>query len=631
MLRVKCEHLLKQYWGYDGFRLQQWEVIERVLNKQDGLVLFPTGGGKSICYQIPGLLNDGLCLVICPLISLMKDQADELLSRGIQANYLTSDTHLNERIKIWNQAQNGQLKFLFLSPEALSNPHNINELKHVYINLIAIDEAHCISEWGHDFRPSYLNIVEALDQFPTSIPRLALTATATSKVLNEICDRLELRSPEIFQSSFKRENLSYFVIKNPNSFPIVEKIIRKNKGSGIIYTNSRKKCEDIEKWLFQKRIVSKAYHAGLTPDTRIQIQNDWKSGKLPIVAATNAFGMGINKEDVRWVIHLEPPKNCESYFQEAGRAGRDGKKAFSILFASEEKVKWLTNQEKNLLTRQSLQQFLDAFYLHFRIALHEGEQKKYLLNFDEFYKKRKISSYHIKQSLLHLKNQEFLNYHTFDKYDLYFQFINIHFNPDVFNDQQDLLFDLFEILIRKYADKHFEYIPIDKNYLAQRLQTYPNKIERLFNQLKELKLIKLQHKNDCIVQLNYNREKHQTTYLGLSKLNKVNDHKINQAYALQQYVQNNETCRTAWMMNYFNENNTYNCGICDICINRKKDDEPRNRIKKAIDFYIQEPINLNDLLGEFDHTEHEWIKAYIQELSLQEHIEIRNQFIYPKK
>ncbi len=346
MLRVKCEHLLKEYWGYDSFRLQQWEVIEHVLNKQDGLVLFPTGGGKSLCYQIPGLLQDGLCLVISPLISLMKDQVDELTSRGILANYLTSDTHLNDRIKTWNLAQKGELKFLFLSPEAMGNPHNINELKHVYINLIAIDEAHCISEWGHDFRPSYFNIVDALNELPSAIPRLALTATATSKVLHEIGARLQLRTPEIFQSSFKRDNLSYFVIKNPNSYPIVEKIIRKNKGSGIIYTNSRKKCEDIEKWLSQKRISAKAYHAGLSPDTRIQIQNYWKSGQLPIVVATNAFGMGINKEDVRWVIHLDPPKNCESYFQEAGRAGRDGKKAFSILFASEEKAKWLTNQEK---------------------------------------------------------------------------------------------------------------------------------------------------------------------------------------------------------------------------------------------------------------------------------------------
>lgn len=631
MLRVKCEHLLKEYWGYSSFRLQQWEVIEHVLNKQDGLVLFPTGGGKSLCYQIPGLFEEGMCLVISPLISLMKDQADELSSRGILAKYLTSDTHLNDRIKIWNQAQKGELKFLFLSPEALGNPHNINELKHVYINLVAIDEAHCISEWGHDFRPSYLNITNALNQLPLSIPRLALTATATPKVLDEIASRLGLRNPEVFQSSFKRENLSYFVIKNPNSYPIIEKIIRKNRGSGIIYANSRKKCEDIEKWLFQKRIASKAYHAGLSPETRNAIQNEWKSGKLPIVAATNAFGMGINKEDVRWVIHLEPPKNCESYFQEAGRAGRDGKKAFSILFASEEKAKWLTNQEKNLLTQQSLQNFLDAFYRHFRIALHEGEHQKYILNFDEFYKKRKISEHQVKQSLLHLKNQEFLNYYTFDKFDLYFKFLDVHFNPDVFDDQQDILFDLFEILVRKYADKHFEYIPVDKEYLAKRLQTHSGKIERLFNQLKELKLVKIQHKNDCIVQLLYNREKRLTPYLGLNKLNKVNDHKINQAYAIQQYIQNDDICRTAWMMNYFNEKNGYKCGICDICINQKKDDGTRTRIKKAIDFYLQEPIDMDDLLGEFNPTEHEWIKSYLQELSLNEHIEIRNQFIHPKK
>lgn len=631
MSRVKCEQLLKDYWGYSSFRLQQWEVIEHVLSKQDGMVLFPTGGGKSLCYQIPGLFKDGVCLVISPLISLMKDQTDELQSRGISANYLTSDTHLNDRIKIWSQAQKGQLKFLFLSPEAMGNPHNLNELKQVYLNLIAIDEAHCISEWGHDFRPSYLNLPQAFNFLSPAIPKLALTATATPKVLHEICSRLELRSPQVFQSSFKRENLAYFVIKNPNSFPIVEKIIKKNGGSGIIYASSRKKCEDTVKWLSNKRLSSKAYHAGLSPDLRVDIQNQWKSGKLPIVVATNAFGMGINKEDVRWVIHLEPPKNCESYFQEAGRAGRDGKKAFSILFASDERAKWLTDQEKNLLTQDSLQQFLEAFYRHFRIALHEGENKKYQLNFDEFYKKRKISPYQVKRSLLHLKNHEFLTYHTFGEYELYFQFINVHFNPDVFDDQQDLLFDLYEFLIRKYADRHFEYIPVDKNYLAQRLGTFPDKIERLFEQLKTLRLVRIQHKNDCIVQLLYNREKRLTPYLGLNKLEKVNHHKIEQAYSLQQYIQNNEICRTAWMMNYFNENSDYNCGICDICIEQKKDSGNRDRIKKAIDFYLQDPIDLNDLLGEFKPVEHGWIKQYLNELSLNEHIEIRNQYIYPKK
>ena len=261
----------------------------------------------------------------------------------------------------------------------------------------------------------------------------------------------------------------------------------------------------------------------------------------------------------------------------------------------------------------------------------EGENRKYLLNFDEFYKKRKISEFQVKRSLLHLKNQEFLTYHTFDEFDLYFQFIDIHFNPDVFDDQQDLLFDLFEILIRKYADRHFEYIPVDKAYLAKRLNIYPNKVERLFEQLKALKLIRLQHKNDCSIQLFYNREKNLTPYLGLNKLNKVNDHKINQAYAIQQYIQNNEICRTAWMMNYFNEKNDYNCGICDICIEQKKDSGNRNRIKKAIDFYLQEPIDLDDLLGEFNHTEHNWIKQYLNDLSLKEQIEIRNQYIYPKK
>ena len=631
MFQLKCEQTLKEYWGYDSFRLKQWEVIEQVLNKQDAIVLFPTGGGKSICYQIPGLINPGLCLVISPLISLMKDQVDELLSRNITARFLSSDTHLNDRIAIWNSAQKGTLKFLFLSPESLSNPNIIAELNATHINLVAIDEAHCISEWGHDFRPSYLSIHESLNQLSPKIPRIALTATATPKVLEEIGHKLDLRYPVTFQSSFKRKNLAYFVIKNPNSFPIIERIIKKNKGSGIIYANSRNKCHQIESWLSSKKIQAKAYHAGLNAEQRTDVQNKWKHGEVPIVVATNAFGMGINKEDVRWVIHIDPPQNCEAYFQEAGRAGRDGNKAFAVLFATNERAEWLTNQEKNLLTQDKLKHFVSAFYTHFHIPLNQGDGKKYILNFDEFYKKRKISKSQTKRYLEHLKHHEFLSYTNFDKGELYFRFKKIEFNPDYFNDQQDVLFDLFELLIRKYTHKHFEYIPIDSSFIASKLRLYPEKVIRLFEQLQTLKLIEVRKKDDCIVQLKMNRAKQQNSFLGLEKLDQINDNKIQQAYSMQKYVQNTEFCRTAWMMNYFNENNNFECGICDICVEKKSDPIDRKKIKQALEIYLSEPIDIQDLLAEFKPENHTWIKTYLNQLALNEKIEIKNQFIYPIK
>ncbi|MGB1000167.1 MAG: RecQ family ATP-dependent DNA helicase [Flavobacteriales bacterium] len=624
-----CEEVLKSYWGYPNFRLQQWEVIEHSLNGGDGLVLFPTGGGKSLCYQIPGLVLDGICIVVSPLISLMKDQTDELLSRGISAAYYNSELNLQQRIQLWKSAQKGQLKFVFISPEALGNQQILEELKLLNINLIAIDEAHCVSEWGHDFRPSYLKIHEALAELPDDIPRLALTATATPKVLEEIKLKLNLRLVQLFKSSFKRSNLAYFVIKSENTAQYVERIIRKNKSSGIIYAKSRAQCHQISSWLNQIGFSCKAYHAGLSSENRNLIQQQWKTGEVPIVAATNAFGMGINKADVRWVIHLDAPQNCEAYFQEAGRAGRDGERAFAVLFSNKQHEDWIADQKRFQLSEDNLKHFLRYFYRFQHISLHEGQDRKYTLNLKAFSDYADMNVALIKRCLTHLKNHEFLNFNTLKTNRTYFKFRNLNLDPDVFSDQQEHLFKLYAHFIRQHAGEHLSLIPIDEDWLSQYLGVLKPKLKNYLKRLEKLKLISLYEPEDYFVTLTYNREQNQNRFLGLKALNQINIHRENQAYDMQLYIQNSERCRTAWMMNYFSEQSDYNCGICDVCLKNKPDSEQEKNLKASVDQYVSSPIDFNDLLSNFRLQDQSVVKHYLQELILNKTIKLTNQFISP--
>jgi ATP-dependent DNA helicase RecQ len=618
--------VLKHFWGYPNFRLKQSEVIQHILSQQDSVVLFPTGGGKSLCYQVPGLVMKGVCLVISPLISLMKDQVDELTQRNIAAAYFYSELASKERVSIWQKAEKGMLKFLFLSPEALKNSSIINQLNGLKINLIAIDEAHCISEWGHDFRPSYLNIAEALSQLTNKAPIVALTATATPKVLEEIVHKLQLRTPKHFISSFKRENLGYFLLPSSKKFEQIEKIILKNKGSGIIYCPSRNQCENTANWLQEKGFSAKAYHAGLATKYRTNIQQSWKKGETSIVVATNAFGMGVNKEDVRYVIHLESPTNCEAYFQEAGRAGRDNKKAFAILFLPVDIKEWYLNQKENILTPKFLSKVTSHLYQHLQIGYGEGEQQSFPLFYSNFGKKYKWSKSRIRKALLHLENIGFISTFQFPKSQISFRFVRIHFSPEEFDDQQEVLYKCYQYLLRKYTDKHFETITFDTEYLANHLFVHTSKVNKLMVQLEHLGLIKLYAKADLFIRFSMAREKNYERHLQFNKLEQINKNRINQLTSITSFMQNETICRTAWMMDYFGENSiNYTCGVCDICVKNKKQVISESTILSIIQ---NSPISKKDLEKMFSISQLTDLNTLLDKMLLDEKIVYINHLFY---
>ncbi|MCH8329928.1 MAG: ATP-dependent DNA helicase RecQ, partial [Bacteroidetes bacterium] len=321
--------ILKQYWGHDSFRFLQDDIIRSVLDGHDTLALMPTGGGKSVCFQVPGLANEGLCLVISPLIALMKDQVGNLEAKGIKATTVFSGMSRREIDITLDNCAYGNYKFLYISPERLSTDILRERLPKMNVNLIAVDEAHCISQWGYDFRPSYLAIAEIKEILP-NVPILALTATATKKVVVDIQEKLLFKEPQVFIKSFFRENLAYVVLEEESKINKLVDILEKVPGSAVVYTRSRGKCKEIANYLLGKKISADHYHAGLAVDERSAKQESWIQGKTRVIVCTNAFGMGIDKADVRTVVHLDLPDSLEAYFQEAGRAGRDGKKAYAV-------------------------------------------------------------------------------------------------------------------------------------------------------------------------------------------------------------------------------------------------------------------------------------------------------------
>jgi ATP-dependent DNA helicase RecQ len=372
--------ILEKYWGFKNFRPLQEEIINAVLNGKDTLALLPTGGGKSICFQVPAMLKEGICIVVSPLIALMKDQVDNLLNKGIKAIAITSSMHKREIDIALDNCIHGNIKFLYLSPERLETEIVQVRLQKMNISLIAIDEAHCISQWGYDFRPSYLKI-ELLRELLPKTPVLALTATATKEVVKDIQEKLHFKKENVFQESFERKNVAYIVLNEEDKLARLLKLATNVKGTGIVYVRNRKTTQDIANYLISNQLSADFYHAGLDTKTREQKQNNWIQNKTRIIVCTNAFGMGIDKPDVRFVAHIDLPDSLEAYFQEAGRAGRDGKKSFAVLlYNASDKINLERNIELNFPTIDEIRQTYQALANYYQIATGAGLGTTY--NFD---------------------------------------------------------------------------------------------------------------------------------------------------------------------------------------------------------------------------------------------------------
>ena len=596
--------ILQKYWGYSSFRDSQEDIIEAVLNKRDVVTILPTGGGKSLCYQVPGLILEGVCLVISPLISLMNDQTEQLRNNGIKALTIKSKATTDEIVSLFDNLKFGKYKFLYLSPERLQSDLVIQKIKEININLIAVDEAHCISEWGHDFRPSYRLIYKVRDVLPT-INMIALTATATKKVVDDIIENLNLSKTSIFKKSFYRNNLAYQIIKNENKLGKLEQIFKKNPFPTIIYVNSRKKTEDISNFINAKGYFSTFYHGGMTNESKTIAFDSWMNEDRLIMVATNAFGMGIDKPNVKVVIHLDLPASIENYVQEAGRAGRNGEKSFSVVLQNENDINsFKKNTLETIPTINEIKNVHRKLYQYFQIALGELPEVSFDFNFLKFCQTYKLS--HKKTTtifqILKKNNIIEINSKFSQKSTVIFIISSKQLIRQTFNNK--LTRKLIDFILRSHGGVFQKEVKINEFDIAKRMQINSLTVKELLNKLDHLNIIdyKEASSNEDFTFLTP-REDDKTINRISRSIEKYLNQQQKKSKELIYFIKNNTTCRYIQLSRYFNEKKVSKCTLCDVCISDKKNSS--NRIEKDIKelFKDRKEISQDEIIFSLEHDE----------------------------
>lgn len=601
---ISPAHILQKYWGHSSFRDSQEDIIEAVLDKKDVVTILPTGGGKSVCYQVPGLILEGVCLVISPLISLMNDQTEQLRNNGIKALTIKSKATTDEIVSLFDNLKFGQYKFLYVSPERLQSDLIIQKIKEININLIAVDEAHCISEWGHDFRPSYRLIHKVRDALPT-VNMIALTATATKKVVEDIIENLNLSNTSIFKKSFYRKNLAYQIIKNENKLGKLEQIFKKNPFPTIIYVNSRKKTEDISNFINAKGYLSTFYHGGMTTESKTRAFNSWIKEDRLIMVATNAFGMGIDKPNVKVVIHLDLPASIENYVQEAGRAGRNGEKSFSVVLQNENDI---NSFKKNTLeTIPSINEIKNVhrkLYQYFQIALGELPEISFDFNFLKFCQTYKFS--HKKTAaifqILKKNNIIEINSKFSQRSTVIFIISSKQLIRQTFNNK--LTRKLIDFILRSHGGIFQKEVKINEFDIAKRMQINSLTVRELLNRLDHLNIINYKEasSNEEFTFLTP-REDDKTINRISKSIEKYLNQQQKKSEELICFVKNNTTCRCVQLSHYFNEKKVSKCTHCDVCIAEKK--YSSNKIEKDIIDLLKDKkeISQEEIIFSLDHDE----------------------------
>ncbi|MDR1983446.1 MAG: RecQ family ATP-dependent DNA helicase [Prevotellaceae bacterium] len=565
------QKILFEHWGYSQFRPLQEEIITSIYNGNDTLALMPTGGGKSITFQVPSLAKDGICIVITPLIALMKDQVENLKSRNIPALAIHSGMAAREIDITLDNALFGNYKFLYLSPERLVTQKIRNYIERMKVNLIAIDESHCISQWGYDFRPPYLRIAEIRDILP-DVPVLALTATATPEVVEDIMEKLRFKKKNVLQKSFERKNLSYIVRNIEDKQQYLKKITETMRGSGIVYVRNRKKTKEISDFLKSIGINSDYYHAGLSSEMRSSKQDLWKSGKIQVIVATNAFGMGIDKADVRFVVHLDLPDSLEAYFQEAGRVGRDGKKAYAVLlYNKSDKVKFEQQFRQTFPPVETIKEVYQSVCSYLGVAYGEGKGMVFDFNLMDFSIHAKIYSLTALNALKILEQENYLQVtdeinspsrlmFTVNRDDLY--------KIQVENKDLD---SFIKLLLRPYSGLFTNYTNIDETYLAKFGNTTVDVIKEYLIQLSRRHLISyIPQKRTPLIILNENRLEEANVRISPENYQFLKERYKNRMDTMINYASSTTKCRSQILLSYFGEENTYRCGQCDVCKTRNE-------------------------------------------------------------
>ncbi|MDN0050508.1 ATP-dependent DNA helicase RecQ [Bacteroides gallinaceum] len=595
--------ILKHYWGYDNFRGIQEDIISSIGSGRDTLGLMPTGGGKSITFQVPALANPGLCLVITPLIALMKDQVQNLRKHGIKAQAVYSGMTREEIVIALENCIFGDYKFLYISPERLGTEIFQNKLRSMKVSMITVDESHCISQWGYDFRPAYLKIADVRKLLP-DVPVLALTATATPEVVKDIQVRLAFREENVFRMSFERKNLAYIVRRTEDKSGELLHILNQVQGSAIVYTRNRKRTKEISLFLNQHDISATFYHAGLDNKTKDLRQKGWQAGTYRVMVATNAFGMGIDKPDVRLVIHIDFPDSPEAYFQEAGRAGRDEQKAYAVLlYAQSDKTILKKRISDTFPEKDYIRQVYDHINYYYQMAMGDGRGCTFAFNIDEFCQRFKHFPVRVDSALKILTRAGYLEYT--DEQDNASRLIFTLRRDELYRMEehnQDTE-KLLRIILRSYTGLFSDYAYINEETLAQRSGLSR---QQVYDTLILLTKRHILHyipgkKTPYII---YTRERQDTNRIVLNK-EVYEDRKRSyekRIQAMLEYAESNDQCRSRMLLHYFGENNEHNCGQCDVCLEKHT-----SGLKKGE--YEDIASDIKNLLNRHPHTPQEVIHA----------------------
>ena len=600
--------ILTQYWGYPSFRPLQEDIVDSVMEGKDTLALLPTGGGKSICFQVPAMAMEGLCLVITPLIALMKDQVAHLIDKGIPAAALYSGMHPDELHLVYNQAVYGRLKFLYVSPERLQTNQFIEALKRMKVCLLAVDESHCISQWGYDFRPPYLKIAEIRPYMPQT-PVLALTATATAKVVDDIQFRLGFKQKNVFQSSFERKNVTYNVFHEADKYGVLRrKLEAMTEGSAIVYVRNRKRTQVIADWLNSVGISATFYHAGLDAKTRDERQELWMKGKVKVIAATNAFGMGIDKPDVRLVIHMDLPDSLEAYFQEAGRAGRDLKPSEAFLLVSRADIKKLQEDlTQSFPELERIKLIYSALGNYYNIPVGAGENVSYPLVINDFASRYGFSVLEVFHTLKILEKEGFLL--LSDSFDEPSKVMIKAPRDDVYGFQVNnpQYGELIKCMLRSLPGVMTDFVKVNEEALAKKSGLTTEKVVEQLKKLETYNFLSYAQRNDK-PQVLFLSEFVDTKHFNLSKEN-YHDRKREaelRVKAVVDFVNNDEECRSVQLLRYFNEKTKHTCGRCDVCLKQHNNPVDYQSIENRLVSVVGEtPVQMVEVMSRcqgFDET-----------------------------
>ena len=622
--------ILHQYWGYPDFRGIQKDIIESIGSGKDTLGLMPTGGGKSITFQVPALAQEGVCLVITPLIALMKDQVDHLRQQGITAATIYSGMRHDDIVSTLDNCSFGGIKLLYISPERIGSDLFQTKLRHIKVSFITVDEAHCISQWGYDFRPSYLQI-ENIRKLVPDAPILALTATATPDVVDDIQDRLGFKEKNVFRMSFERKNLAYVVRQTEDKDAEMVHILQSLPKTAIVYCRSRKRTKEIAKMLTEHGISATWYHAGLEPGVKDQRQNDWQTDKIRVMVATNAFGMGIDKPNVRVVIHIDCPSSLEAYFQEAGRAGRDGNKAYAVLLYNGNDRRTLQKRiEDTFPPKDYIQTVYEHLAYFYQIGVGSGYGCIFEFPIDKFCNTFKHFPIRVNAALTILQRAGYIDYELNPDTKARVRFLlnrDELYRLDSLSDKED---DIVTALLRNYGGLFSDNGYIDESYLGQEAGLDRNQTYMILTNLSKKRIINfIPRKNIPLISYTQDRIDGVDVVLSKEVYENRKEEFIKRINSVINYAQNERVCRSRQLLSYFGENKSTDCGQCDVCLSHTKEDDTneKEQIRKQLLTLLED--GHKHAITEIRQLNDDWdlVQQVMREMILEEEVLLDGSFL----